>query len=352
MAALRGGVLRLESIAGCPAHPAYRAVAPDAHALYAVHELDQGLVSAFAIGDSGDLRLLGTQPSGGPQPCHLSVHPSGRYVLSAHWGSGSIVVHPVERGGVLGPATEVVENPKPHAHMVVTDPAGRWVLAVHLGAGTVSSYQLDLGSGRLRLRSEVALHRGAGPRHLAFDPQGTRVYVVNELDSTVTACGYDPASGRVEPRETVRTVPEDVAVESYPSAVRVSRDGRFVYVGNRGHDSIGVLSTEHGLRLLATYPAGGRFPRDLAFDQDGRLLWVANEQADVVVGLAVDPSAPAPRPHAARATTASGGLVRPKRCAPSSATCGRSSTQACCGPAAPPAGRVIGSPLSRSPMTA
>jgi 6-phosphogluconolactonase len=218
------------------------------------------------------------------------VHPSGRYVLSAHWGSGSIVVHPVERGGVLGPATEVVENPKPHAHMVVTDPAGRWVLAVHLGAGTVSTYQLDLGSGRLGLRSEVALHRGAGPRHLAFDPQGTRVYVVNELDSTVTACGYDPASGGVEPRETVRTVPEDVVVENYPSAVRVFRDGRFVYVGNRGHDSIGVLSTEHGLRLLATYPAGGRFPRDLAFDQDGRLLWVANEQADVVLGLAVDPA--------------------------------------------------------------
>jgi 6-phosphogluconolactonase len=76
----------------------------------------------------------------------------------------------------------------------------------------------------------------------------------------------------------------------YPSAVRVPRDGRFVCVGNRGHDSIGVLSTEHGLRLLATHPAGGRFPRDLAFDQDGRLLWVANEQADVVVGLAVDPA--------------------------------------------------------------
>src|SRR6266511_444515 len=92
------GVLRLQSIAACPARPAYLAVALDAHALYAVHELDQGLVSAFAIGDGGDLRLLGTQPSGGAQPCHLSVHPSGRYVLSAHWGSGSIVVHPAGWG--------------------------------------------------------------------------------------------------------------------------------------------------------------------------------------------------------------------------------------------------------------
>ena len=136
VAALRDGALRLQSTAECPAHPASLAVAPGA--LYAAHELEEGLVSAFAIGDAGDLRLLGTQPSGGAQPCHLSVHPSGRYVLSVHWGSGSVVVHRVGRGGALGPATEVVENPKAHAHMVVTDPAGGWVLAVHLGAGTVS----------------------------------------------------------------------------------------------------------------------------------------------------------------------------------------------------------------------
>jgi 6-phosphogluconolactonase len=290
VAALRDGVLALDSTVECPARPAFLAAAPDRRALYAVHELEDGLISGFAIGEDGSLRPRGTQPSAGAEPCHLSVHPSGRYVLSANWGSGSIVVHRIGRGGTLGPATHVVESRKPHAHMVMTDPTGRFVLAVHLGAGTVSTYDLDLESGRLRLRSELALHHGAGPRHLAFHPRGTMVYVVNELDSTVTACGYDPASGRVEPRETVRTVPEDVAVENFPSAVRVSPDGRFVYVGNRGHDSIGVLSTEAGLRLLATYPCGGQFPRDLAFQGNGRLLWVANQRTDTVVGLAVDPA--------------------------------------------------------------
>jgi 6-phosphogluconolactonase len=289
VAALRDGALRLESTTQCPPHPSYLAVAPGGRKLYAVHELDRGLISAFAVGDDGSLRLLGTQSSGGAQPCHLSVHPSGRYVLSAHWGSGSIVVHPVQRGGELGQASHVVENPEPHAHMVITDPAGRWVLAVHLGAGTVSTYDLDLESGRLRLQAEVTL-LSAGPRHLAFHPLATTLYVVNELDSTVTACGYDPASGRVEPGGTVRTVPEDVAVENYPSAIRVSPDGRFVYVGNRGHDSIGVLSTAPGLRLVATFPCGGEFPRDIALDDHGRLLWVANERSDLVVGLAVDRS--------------------------------------------------------------
>jgi 6-phosphogluconolactonase len=289
VAMVRDGVLSLESVVGCPPQPSYLALAPDGRALYAAHELEEGLISAFAVEEGGSLRLLGTQPCGGAEPCHLSVHPSGRFVLSAHWGSGSIAVQPVEGGRRLGPPTDVIESQKRHAHMVVTDPGGRCVLVVHLGAGTVSTYELDLDSGRLGSRSEALLHDGAGPRHLAFHPGGTVVYVVNELDSTVTACGYDPESGRVTPGATVRTVPEGTEVENYPSAIRVSRDGRFVYVGNRGHDSVAVLATSPRLRLLATYPAGGAFPRDLVFSGDGRLLWVANERGDCVIAHAVDP---------------------------------------------------------------
>jgi 6-phosphogluconolactonase len=289
VATVRNGELSLESVVACPPRPSYLALAPDGRVLYAAHELEEGLVSAFAVED-GSLRLLGTRPCGGAQPCHLSVHPSGRFVLSAHWGSGSIAVQPVDGDRRLGLPTDVIESPKRHAHMVVTDPGGRWVLAVHLGAGTVSTYGLDLRSGRLESRSEAPLHDRAGPRHLAFHPGGTTVYVVNELDSTVTACGYEPESGRVTPGATVRTVPEGTEVENYPSAIRVSPDGRFVYVGNRGHDSVAVIATEPSLRLVATYPAGGAFPRDLAFSGDGRLLWVASERGDCVVAHAVDPS--------------------------------------------------------------
>jgi 6-phosphogluconolactonase len=290
VATVRDGALCLESTAACPPRPSYLAMAPDGRTLHAAHELEEGLVSAFAIGERGALRLLGAQPCGGAEPCHLSVHPSGRFVLSAHWGSGSIAVQPIDGEGRVGLPTDVVEHSKRHAHMVVTDPAGRWVLAVHLGAGTVSTYHLDLGSGRLELRSQARLHPGAGPRHLAFHPDGTTVYVVNELDSTMTACGFEAESGRLTPGATVRTLPEEAVGENYPSAIRVAPDGRFVYVGNRGHDSIGVLSTEPSPRLVATYPSGGEFPRDLAFGRDGRLLWVANERGDRIVGLAVDPT--------------------------------------------------------------
>ena len=290
VAALRDGRLALESTVDGRDDPTFLAVAPDRRTLYAVHELADGLVSAFAIGEGGRLRPLGTQPSGGAQPIHLSVHPSGRYLLCANWGSGSIAVHPLDAGGAPGPAADLLAYPKPYAHMVVSDPAGRWVLAVHYALGTVFTYHLELDSGRLRPQRETRLHRGAGPRHLAFHPDGGAVYVVNEADSTVTACAWDPERGSLDPGETVRTVPPEPPVENYPSAVLVSPDGRFVYVANRFHDSIGVLATEPRLRLTATYPCGGAFPRDMAFADGGRLLLVANERADLVTGLVVDPA--------------------------------------------------------------
>jgi 6-phosphogluconolactonase len=289
VAALPEGVLAVASVAGCPEDPTFLAVAPGGRTLYAVHELADGLVSAFAVDAGGRLRLLGTQGSGGALPIHLSVHPSGRYLLCANWGSGSLAVLPIDADGALGAAAHVVEHPKPYAHMMTTDPAGRWVLAVHYGAGAVLTYHLDLESGRLGPQSQAQLHPGAGPRHLAFHPGEGVVYVVNEADSTVTACGWDPDRGRLEPGATVGTVPAEVSVDSYPSAVLVSPDGRFVYVANRFHDSVAVLTTEPSLRLVATYPCGGAFPRDLASGDGGRLLYVANERADLVIALVVNP---------------------------------------------------------------
>jgi 6-phosphogluconolactonase (cycloisomerase 2 family) len=194
-AALCEGVLAVASVAGCPEDPTFLAVAPGGRTLYAAHELADGLASAFAIGDDGNLRLLGTQGSGGALPIHVSVHPSGRYLLCANWGSGSFAVLPIDADGALGAVAHVVEHPKPYAHMITTDPAGRWVLAVHYGVGAVFTYHLDLESGRLGPQRQTHLHPGAGPRHLAFHPGGAVLYVVNEADSTVTACGWDPEGG-------------------------------------------------------------------------------------------------------------------------------------------------------------
>ena len=154
----------------CPEEPTYLAMAPGGRTLYSVHELADGLVSAFAVTAGGGLRLLGSQPIGVAQPCHVAVHPTGRYVFASSWGSGSFVVLPVDGDGGLGPPAQVIKNPKPYAHMMAPDRRGRWVLGIHLAAGTVSSYQLDLDSGRLRLSNQARMAAGAGPRHLAFTP--------------------------------------------------------------------------------------------------------------------------------------------------------------------------------------
>jgi 6-phosphogluconolactonase len=290
LADLRDGALVLISTVDCPANPSYLAVGPGRRTLYAVHELDDGQVSAFEIGIGGALRPLGTRSSGGAGPCHLSVHPTGRYLLTANYGSGTYAVHPIEPDGSLGEATDVVRTPKPHAHMIVPDPTGRWVLGVHLGTGAVTTFGLDLESGRLHQRGEAHMTYGAGPRHLAFHPDGTTLYVANELDSTLTACRYDAVVGRVEPLHTVSTLPEGVTVTNHPSAIRVSNDGRFVYLANRLHDSVAVFATDPPVRLLSTYPVGADFPRDIALTPDGRLLIAANERADLLTGLVVDPA--------------------------------------------------------------
>jgi 6-phosphogluconolactonase len=272
----------------CARNPASLAIAPDGRTLYAAHDQADGLLSAVAVEPGGTHRLLGTQPSGGAQPIHLSVHPSGRYVLSANWGSGSFAVHPVRDDGALGRMSDLVQTTKPYTHMLVTEPAGRWVLGVHYALGYVSTFELDLDAGRLRQHDVAELQAKAGPRQLAFGPGGTTFYVVNEAASTATRCALDPATGHVEPGTTVSVVPPGAAGDNYPSAILVSADGRFVYVGNRGHDSVAVLATEPDLRLLATHPSGGAFPRDLTFGADGRLIYVANERGDVLTGLRVD----------------------------------------------------------------
>jgi 6-phosphogluconolactonase len=285
-----GAGLAVESTVDCPANPTYLALAPDRRTLFASHELDDGRLSAFAVGPGGALRLLGSRRSGGAHPCHLSVHPTGRFVLTAHWGSGELAVHPVTDDGALGEARHVLPTGKAAAHMIRCDPSGRWVLAVHLGLGTVTTYRLDPGSGRLGPHAATALPPTSGPRHLAFDPTDAgRAYVVNELHSTLTALAFDADAGRFEVGATVSTLPAGVETANHPSAVLVSPGGRFVLVANRFHDSVAVFGTTPGLRLLATHPCGGDFPRDMALTPDGTRLYVANERSGTVVGFTVDP---------------------------------------------------------------
>lgn len=285
------------------ANPSFLALSPDRRMLYAVDERAEGAVAAVRVGD-GVAEVVGrARGTGGADPCHLSVHPGGRFLLTANYTGGSVSVHPIGRGGVLGEASDVVRHtgsgpdPErqegPHAHMVVTDPGGRYVVVVDLGTDSVHSYRLDGRTGRLAECGRAVMRAGAGPRHLAFHPSGRYAYVVNELDSSVVVCGWEGRSGVLTPGAVSSTLPRgaELTERNYPAGVLVSPDGRFVYVSNRGHDSVAVFAAECGgaaVKLVSVIASGGSYPRHISLDPSGTLLFAANQKSGTVAVFRVD----------------------------------------------------------------
>ncbi|SDU39174.1 lactonase family protein [Jiangella alkaliphila] len=282
-------------------NPMYLALSRDGRVLYAIHEVGAGAVSAWAVDGAVPRPLSEPRSTGGDGPCHLSLHPSGRFLLTADYGSGSLSVHPIGADGALGEATHVVQHEGsgpdqqrqggPHAHMIVTDPVRGHVLAADLGTDTVYRYVLDDATGRLSLADEIAVAPGSGPRHLVV--RDRYAYVVTELASTVTVIDLDTP----EVITDVATHVDDGRGPSYPSAIRLGADGRFLYVANRFVDDIAVLSVDGpDVALVATVPCGGSHPRDLELDPDGRYLYVANQFSDQLVSFRVDERTGVPEP--------------------------------------------------------
>ncbi|MFI7290913.1 lactonase family protein [Streptomyces anulatus] len=280
-------------------NPSYLAPHPSGATVYAVAEQGAGAVTAVAVAPDGTYEVLGSRPTGGSGPTHLSVHPSGRWLLSANYTSGSVAVHPIAADGSLGERTDLVTHSSPppgpgqggpHAHQVVTSPDGGHVLAVDLGTDTVYTYRLDASAGTLTEVSRAASAPGSGPRHLAFHPGGRFAYLACELDDTMVVCAYDPATGALTPGPGQST--GTGSGTSYPAQPVVTGDGAYVYLANRGHNSLTRYAVESDgavLRLLDTVPVGGDWPRQLALSPDGSLLFAANQRSSTVTVFGVGP---------------------------------------------------------------
>lgn len=308
-------------------NPDFLALSPAGDVLYStVGGGAEGGVRAYAIGADGALSALGgVQSTGGAGVTHLSVHPGGGHLLSANYTSGSVAAHAIEADGSVGERTGFVQHSGsgpdpdrqegPHAHQIVTDPAGGFVHAVDLGTDSVHTYALDPGSGALSPVSEVKSVPGAGPRHMVFHPQGTHAYVANELDSTVTAYAHDAATGGLTRLESLPTLPDDVDPGgNYPAEITISADGRFVYLSNRGHNSVARLAVADGgaaLELVDTVPCGGDWPRHITLSPDGALLYSANERGRTIGVFTVDAESGALTASGEPFATASTGCVLP-----------------------------------------
>ncbi|MCP2330386.1 lactonase family protein [Actinoalloteichus caeruleus] len=299
-----GELARSSTVGGVP-DPSFLAFSPSGRFLYATNELvPEGRVTALSLANPHRPTVLNSEPTHGAGPTHLSVTSDGRFLLTANYTDGSVVVHPLGADGRLRPATHLVRHPggtrDPHAHQILPDPSGRWVLAVDLGADAVFVYTLDARAGRLRAHQRCDLPPGTGPRHLAFHPDGRRAYLLGELDSTVTVLGWDATTGRITPGGTTSTRHPTASGDNFPAEIAVSEDGRFVYASNRGDDDIAVFATSthdtpgrhapshESLALLDNTPTGGAWPRHFALDPGERALYVANQDSGTVTRLTRD----------------------------------------------------------------
>ena len=298
--------------------PSFLAVSPDGRFLYAANEVEQfggektGAVSSFAVDASnGSLRPINQKSSGGRGPCHVTVDATGGNVLVANYAAGTVAVLPVTDGR-LADASTVIQHQGtgpnrqrqegPHAHCITVDPANRFALANDLGLDKVLVYRFDPKVGKLTPNNPpaAALTPGAGPRHLAFSPDGRYAYVNNEMALTVTAFAYDAGNGALNELQTLSTVPQGTGRGGNSTAeVRVHPSGKFVYVSNRGPDSIAIFKVDPqtGKLTAAGHQATqGKTPRSFSIDPTGKFLLAANQSTDTVVVFRIDPESGALAP--------------------------------------------------------
>ncbi len=291
--------------------PEFIALHPDGRALYALTQVrtpegrNTGAVAAFSL-DPATARLtpLNTEGSGRGQFCHIAVDATGRMVMAASYGDPYVASFPIGADGRVGKVASVIthEGPlgprrdrqeKPHAHSVTLSPDNRLVFAADLGVDRVFAYALNPSDGTLTPHETpfVTVPPGAGPRHTKFSPDGRHFYVLNELDGTVTACRYDRVRGVAEPFQSVSALPNGYTGQASASEIRVHPNGRFVYTGNRVHNSIAVFARDSdtgALRLVELTPSGGDHPRNFALTPDGEWLLCANQNTDNLVVFKVD----------------------------------------------------------------
>ncbi|MEV6968374.1 lactonase family protein [Hamadaea sp. NPDC051192] len=284
--------------------------------LYAVSESTGG-VEAYARSDHGLLTSLGQQWTGGADPCHLVVDPTGQFLVTANYSGGSVSVHPIAPDGSLNSRRDLLEHggsgpdPErqegPHAHMIAYRPSGNSFYVTDLGTDQIHEYALSADGAILPVRA-IAAETGSGPRHIAFHPTSGAVYVSGELDSSVLI--YQPqGDGLVQVGRIPATV-EPPTERNYPSHIECSADGRFVYVGNRGSDCVTVFSvTPDGLTPVADVPAGGRWPRHFAFAGD--FLYIANQYAGTVTAGRLDPATGVPAAPVVVAQVAEAACILP-----------------------------------------
>lgn len=291
-------------------NPFFLAISLDRKFLYAIDAKKFGgkedeSVAAFAIeGRTGQLLRLNQQSSRGTASCYLDVDATGKTVTVANYSTGSVAALPVQKDGSLGEAVSFLQHTGtgadparqkgPNAHSIVVSPDNRFALAADLGIDKILTYKLDAATAKLtpnEAQPFVKMQPASGPRHVTFHPNGKRVYVINELNNTVTFLDYVTDAGTLTERQSISTLPADFTGKSACADLKITPDGNFLYGTNRGHDSIAAyrIADDGKLTLLAIHPSLGKGPQNLLITPDGQWLLCANMPGNSVIVFRIDP---------------------------------------------------------------
>jgi 6-phosphogluconolactonase len=304
------GKLTALSLAAETPSPSFLAVHPNQKFLYAGNEHEgedvpgkNSTVSAFAIDPkTGTLTFLNKVSCRGEGPAHIAVDKAGKALLAANYRSGSLALLPIQADGRLGEVTGFAQHhgvgPKPraegpHAHGVAFSPDNRFALVADRGLDEVLIYRYDRSTGALTPNDPPFFSStpGAGPRHLAFHPNGRILYALNEPGSTITVLAYGAAGGTMNRVQELTTLPPGFTGTSATAQLQIDRAGRFLYASNRGADDIAVFAIDPAkgtLTLVEHVPTQGKTPRDFSLDPTGGYLFAANQNSDAIVLFRVD----------------------------------------------------------------
>jgi 6-phosphogluconolactonase len=306
------GRLTSMAVAATTQDPSFLTVAPNEKYLYAVNELGEfngkksGAVTSYSLEPkSGKLTQLNQVPSGGADPCYVSFDQTGKYLLVANYTGGSVSTFPVAHDGRIQPASAFVQHTGsgpnkerqegPHPHYIASAADNRFVFVVDLGLDEVAVYHFDPAKGSLTPSHPpfAKLAAGAGPRHLAFHPNGKFAYVLSEVNSTVTALAYNSKNASFSTLQTLSTIPKDFTAHNDTAEIVVHPSGKFLYASNRGRDSIAEFTIDPArgtLTLAGDFTTEGKTPRNFALDPTGQFLLAANQESNNIVVLRIDQS--------------------------------------------------------------
>ncbi len=291
-------------------NPSYLAISKDRRHLYSVGETNEfngresGAAASFSIDErTGRLKFINMQASGGRAPCHIAADAGNMWLFVANYAEGTVSIFSIESDGSISKESNVIyhkgsgpvldRQEKAHAHFVGLTPDEKFLCAVDLGIDRIVVYDFNGIDGKLKSLDEksVPVRPGAGPRHMDFHPGGRFAYLLNELTSDIVVLEY--AGSAFRQVQFISALPQGYSGESYAAAIHVSRDGKFLYASNRGHDSIASYKIDGNngrLELLAHTSTGGNFPRDFAIDPAGRYLYAANQHTGNIVQFKIPDS--------------------------------------------------------------